>query len=266
MAETPAEADLWFRRFRAGAPSRCTLVCFPHAGGAATFFHPLSVLLGPDVEVVAVQYPGRQERRREAPAQDIGTLADSVSGLLPALGDGPFAFFGHSMGAIVAYETALRLQEHDPDRSPVALFCSGRRAPNTFRDEHAHLLSDDGLVDHVTELGGPSAEVLRDEEMRGMLLPAIRADYRALETYRARAGARVGTPVSVLIGDRDPLVTAEEAEAWRRHTTGPAEVRVFPGGGHFYLTREFATVAGHIRHRLSGVKPVRAGSGAARLP
>jgi len=250
MTGGPPAADRWFRSFPASRSAAGRLVCFPHAGGAATFFRPLSVLLGPAVAVVAVQYPGRQERRQEAPPADVGALADTVAELLSTLGDSPLAFLGHSMGAIVAFETALRLRDRDAGRAPAALFCSGRRAPATSRDECVHRLPDDALVDHVIALGGPAAEVLRDEEMRGLLLPTIRSDYRAIESYRGSPDARVDIPISVLVGDRDPLVTRAEADAWRLHTTKQADLRTFPGG-HFYLSREFPAVAAYLRSRLS---------------
>jgi surfactin synthase thioesterase subunit len=249
MTEISRDPDRWFRRFQAAPNPSYTLVCFPHAGGAATVFHPLSVLLAPNVSTVAVQYPGRQERRTEPVVEDIGTLADIASELLPALGDGPFAFFGHSMGAVIAFETAQRLERRHPGAAPVMLFASGRRAPGAGREERIRLLPDDGLIAHLTGLGGPGAQVLQDEEMRALLLPAIRGDYVAIENYRCRQGTSVGVPVSVLTGDRDPLVTLAEAEAWREHTTGPSDVRVF-SGGHFFLTAEFPAVAAHIRDRL----------------
>ncbi|KPI19100.1 Oleoyl-(acyl-carrier-protein) hydrolase [Actinobacteria bacterium OK074] len=224
--------DAWITRFRPLPDAPVRLVCFPHAGGSAGFFFPLVEPLAPDVELLAVQYPGRQNRRLEPCVDDIGALADAVAAALAEGGrsdDRPLALFGHSMGAVVAFETARRL-----DRPPLRLYASGRRAPGTHRAEHVHRRDDDGIVAELRELSGTDSRILGDEEILRMILPAIRADYRAVETYRPAPGATVDCPVSALVGDSDPRVTLDEARAWAGHTTGPFDLTVFTGG-HFYL-------------------------------
>ncbi|MGW0188016.1 thioesterase II family protein [Streptomyces sp. NPDC003362] len=231
MTGSAVDSDQWIRRYHpapAGDGTLPRLVCFPHAGGAATYFHEFSRRLQGTVDVLAVQYPGRQDRRTEPLPASLGELAERIATVLRPWTGAPLAFFGHSMGALIAFEVARRTR-------PGMLFASGRRAPSTHRDERVHLLDDDGLVAEATLLGGTDRRVLADPEMRELVLPVLRADYRLLETHRPDPGAVIDVPIEVLYGDRDPKVTAEEARAWDAHTSRDCEVHVFPGGGHFYL-------------------------------
>ncbi|GAA2728972.1 alpha/beta fold hydrolase [Actinocorallia aurantiaca] len=221
--------DLWISRFGPSGGARTRLVCFPHAGGSSSFFFPLARALAPDVEVVAVQYPGRQNRRSEPLLTRITDLVDGVLPELDRAGDLPWALFGHSMGAVVAFEAARRAA-----RPPLRLFASGRRAPSRIRDEDVHTRDDAGLIAELRRLGGTDPRVFDEPELLAGLLPAFRADYRAIETYRPDPGAAVGCPVTVLIGVEDPQVTEDEARSWRHHTTDRTDLHVFPGG-HFYL-------------------------------
>lgn len=247
MTGLMVDSEVWIRRFHApapGEPERTPLVCFPHAGGSAAYFHGLSRLLSPAVEVLAVQYPGRQDRRGEAPMEDVREIAAAVvAALAPWAGRRP-AYFGHSMGAVVAFEAA-RLSE------PSVLFASGRRAPSTHRAEAFHLLDDDALIAETERLSGVSSELLADPELRELVLPPLRADYRAIETYRPEPGAVVRAPVEVLVGDRDPRVDETEARAWAAHTTGEFGCTVIPGGGHFYLADRTTELAALITRRLA---------------
>jgi pyochelin biosynthesis protein PchC len=245
---TTVDSDAWIRRFHPGPAGAPRLVCFPHAGGSASFFYPVSEALGGAVEVLALQYPGRQERRKEEPIREIHALADTLTDVLRPWTAEPFAFFGHSMGAILAYEVALRLAQEGT--APVVLFASGRRAPSTHRMETVHQRDDDGVVEELKKLAGTEAALLADEELLRMILPAIRADYTAIETYTPRPGPVLTCPVSVLVGDSDPAVTLAEAQKWQDHTTGPFDLRSFTGG-HFYLTGHQREVIALIRNRLT---------------
>ncbi|WP_033287244.1 thioesterase II family protein [Streptomyces sp. NRRL F-525] len=233
MATPTRDRELWIQRFPAEGRSGTRLVCFPHAGGSASFYFPLSQALAADTEVLAVQYPGRQDRRKEVPVEDIQLLADHIADALDGRPELPTAYFGHSMGAVVAFEVARRLERRG--NGPALLFASGRRAPSTHREESVHQRDDDGVIDELKRLNGTDARVLADDELLRMILPAIRGDYRAIETYRCPPGPKLGCPVTVLVGDADPRTTLDEAHAWSTHTTGRFDLRVFPGG-HFYLS------------------------------
>ncbi|MFG2938841.1 thioesterase II family protein [Streptomyces sp. NPDC048282] len=234
------QGTLWIRRFapRPAAPVR--LVCLPHAGGSATFFAGLPALLGDGVDVLAVQYPGRQDRRGEPCAPSIDVLARQVTAELLPWTDRPLALFGHSLGAVLGFEVARALQA--AGRTPVALFASGRRAPSRHRPETAHRLDDEGLLREIRALSGTDSRVFADEELVRMVLPAIRADYRIVENHRAVPDPPLDCPITALTGIDDPKVTPEEAQAWREHTTAAFDLVAFPGG-HFYLTARAAEVA-----------------------
>ncbi|MET7685504.1 alpha/beta fold hydrolase [Streptomyces sp. NPDC005423] len=245
---TTTQTGAWIRRFHPAPQAAHRLVCFPHAGGSASFYFPVARALSPGADVLAVQYPGRQDRRHEPCLDSIGALADAVVTELEGWLDRPVTFFGHSMGASLAFEVARRLQA----RGTVlhGLFASGRRAPSTVRDERVHLLDDDALIEDISRLSGTDTQVLGDPEILRMILPSIRADYRAAETYRYTPGPPLSCPLFALTGDDDPQVTLAEADAWGEHTSGAFEVRVFPGG-HFYLNSQAPQViqalAAHLR-------------------
>ncbi|MFF1924531.1 thioesterase II family protein [Streptomyces sp. NPDC058221] len=242
------DTGVWIRRYRPAPDARVRLLCLPHAGGAASYYVPVAAALAPAADVLAVQYPGRQDRRSEEPLGDLRELADRVADAVDDGDDRPLAVFGHSMGAVLGYEVALRLEE--AGRGPVRLFVSGRRAPSAHRpSEEMHKRTDSALLEGVRRLSGTDAQVLDDEELVRMVLPAIRADYRAVETYELRPGDRVRCPVTVLTGDGDPMTTVEEARAWSVHSEGATDLHVFPGG-HFYLNDRSADVLAVIRTHL----------------
>ena len=247
------DRDAWLRRFRPAPAAPVRLVCFPHAGGSANYFMPVARAMAPGVDVVSVQYPGRQDRRSEPCVATIDELADLVVRVLDGSDKRPVAFFGHSMGATLAFEVALRLRAGG---GPALLFASGRRAPSTARVETVHLGGRRGILAELRALQGTESELLDDPEVLEMVLPALVSDYRAIETYGPRTEGRLDCPIVALVGDRDPKVTEAEARAWQRHTTGPFELRLFPGG-HFYLTERAADVIGLISARLAGLPTFR---------
>ncbi|MBK1786593.1 thioesterase [Prauserella sp. ASG 168] len=239
---------MWIRRYHSAPESATKLVVLPHAGGSASFYHPMSRALSSEIEVLTIQYPGRQERRGERCLDNIGELADRISEELIPWSGGRLAMFGHSMGAVLAFEITRRLKE-----PPVHLFVSGRRAPSRHRDERVHLLDDQGIIAEMKSMGGTAAAVLADEEVLRMALPAVRGDYRAVETYRCEPDVKVSSPITVLTGDSDPKVTPDEAAAWRGHTTGDVELKVFRGG-HFYLVDHAQAICELVAAEL-GARP-----------
>jgi surfactin synthase thioesterase subunit len=241
----------WIRRFNAAPAGGHRLVCFPHAGGAASYYFAFSRALAPAVDVLAVQYPGRQERRLEPLLDNVDALADGIVRALPRPDGVPFAFFGHSMGAVLAFEVARRLQE-DGRPMPTRLFVSGRRAPSRWRPGTVHLKDDAGLVAEMRAVGGTDPRLFDDDELVAAALPATRNDYRAIERYEYHPGAPLSCPVTALVGDADPQADVEDAEAWREHTGAGFALRVFPGG-HFYLDAHRAEVVGEILTTLGAV-------------
>jgi surfactin synthase thioesterase subunit len=241
MGRSNVEGSPWVRRL-SPSPARGgpRLLCFPHAGGAASYFAPLARALpastdadaGAGIEVLGLQYPGRQDRLSEPALDSIPALVEAIVPELRGWLDRPFALFGHSMGAIVAFEVALALEQQDVE--PLGLLASGRRAPSTWRDEHVHRGGDDRILAEVTRLAGTPSQLFADDDVRQMMLPALRADYKAIETYVWEPGRPLHCPIWALVGETDPLTTVHEAAAWSAHTTGPFQLRTFPGS-HFYF-------------------------------
>ncbi|MCX5010956.1 alpha/beta fold hydrolase [Streptomyces sp. NBC_00555] len=239
----------WLRRFHPAEEAPVRLFCFPHAGGSASYYFPVSRALSPRADVVAVQYPGRQDRRHEAVVDDVRTLADRVFAELRPWCDRPVALFGHSLGATLAFEVALRLEAAGV--TPAALFASGRRAPSLHReDERVHLAPDERLLATIKRMSGTDPAVLADDELLRAVLPAIRGDYKAAETYRYLPGPDLACPVVVLNGESDPEVTEQEALGWAAHTKGPCSFRSFTGG-HFYLNQHASEVIELVRQQLA---------------
>ncbi|MFD8396496.1 thioesterase II family protein [Streptomyces sp. NPDC059680] len=241
----------WFRRFTTAAGDGPRLVCFPHAGGSATAFKDLAHTLPANFDVVSVQYPGRQDRYGEAPFTALTPLIEAVAAELTrelAADPGrPYALFGHSMGALVAFETALLLARGELP-GPQRLFLSGRGGPETDSAPY-HLFGDAEVLDDVRRLGGTDQAMLDDPDLLELVLPALRADYRALGTYSWHGGEPLTAPVTALTGDSDPMTTVEDVRTWRAYTTGDFDVKVF-SGGHFYLFDHLDGVAAAVTEGL----------------
>ncbi|MFC8718965.1 thioesterase II family protein [Kitasatospora sp. NPDC057198] len=239
----------WFRRQPAsGGPATRRLVCLPHAGGAAGAFHGWAEHLGAGVELLAACYPGRQERLDEECLTSMEELADAVTAALLPFLDLPVHLFGHSMGATLGYEVALRLEREHGVR-PAGLHVSSRKAPHRITRNPAHLGTDQEIVAELHALGGTETRLLDDPDLFELLMPAIRADFRIVGSYPARPVRRLGCPVSGYVGDRDAGVTPADMAAWADAGTGPFDLRVFPGG-HFYLAEHREALVRDLAARI----------------
>ena len=232
-------AQAWLVRAEPRDRACLTLVCFPYAGGGASVFRRWSEWLPDEDDVAAVQPPGREQRLLEPVFRELDPLLrEIVSRLAPALTD-PFAFFGHSLGALLAYEVAHALRSQ---REPRCLFVSGCRAPHLppSRDP-IHRLPDRSFIDELRRLGGTPSEILDHDEMIQLLLPLLRADIGISETYVHRSRPRLTCPIVAFGGVNDPDVTAMALAAWGGHTEGPFTFQLFPGD-HFFLQESRAAL------------------------
>ncbi len=244
----PSNTGAWLRRYEPAENASVSLVCFPHAGGSAGFFVGMSRALAPAVDVIAVQYPGRQDRFGEPALDSITGLADQISDQLRGSQPRQLAFFGHSMGATVAFEVMRRLEAVQGD-TPIRLFASGRRAPSITTGSSLHSLSDDEFIAELSRLSADELPFADDELLRAAL-PTLRADYKAIEAYPYTPDALMSCPVTAFVGAHDPITSVEQASAWRNHTREHFDLRVFPGG-HFYLLAQAEQLFHEVRLRIN---------------
>ncbi|MFJ6516630.1 thioesterase II family protein [Streptomyces sp. NPDC091406] len=210
------------------------LVCLPFAGGGAGFYRAWKDLPDRAPRIVPLQLPGREELFIEDPFLDVIDAADALAPRIAELaGPGPVSLFGHSLGAVLAYEIARRL-ESDPGVEPRHLFVSGSPGPWTGRTRRASGLPDDAFLSRVQEFAGYEHDALADPDMRELLLPVLRADVEMHENYKPVSDEPLRTPVTSLRATGDQLVTREQAGEWRTATTGAFRL-VEPEGGHMYL-------------------------------
>ncbi|WP_282796365.1 alpha/beta fold hydrolase [Streptomyces sp. CC224B] len=259
-----AAGAAWFRVFKARPAARLRLICFPHAGGAASAFHELAGHLPDTVEVAAVQYPGRQDRFTEPVPDTLDELAAELAGAVAATLDRPTAFFGHSMGATVAFEVARKLRASHPG-APVRLFASARKAPHVDTRRALTFADDEAVMDYIRALGGAGARLLDEPELRELVLPVLRADFRLIAGHTHTPGAPLACPVTVVIGDEDASCTPADAREWARHTVAGQDTHALPGG-HFYLETAARQLADFLVARLDADVPGAAPAAASHAP
>jgi surfactin synthase thioesterase subunit len=229
------------------APER--LFCFTHAGGGPAFFRPWCKVFAPEIDVRPIQLPGREARLDESPYRNMRDLLDPLCAALEPYLDRPYALFGHSMGALVAYEVARRFTDGSGP-APSCLVVSGRRGPRIPSNRRIIFgLADDEFLAEVVRLGGMPQEILEQPDLVELLLPVLRADYELSETYQPLPGGRLTCAVAAYMGSADPEVEHSGLRGWRQETTGEFTLRVFPGD-HFYLKGERPDVLRAIRHDL----------------
>jgi surfactin synthase thioesterase subunit len=239
-------AKAWLVSRGRRAEATVGLYCFPHAGGAPGEYARWSDDM-PGIRVWALRPPGRGSRLYELPYARIEELVDAI--VTEAIFDHPFAFFGHSFGALVAFEVARSLRDHGKP-PPERLIVSACPAPRLIMPRPAprHLLPDDELLAEIERESGPlPAEVRGDPQLLEISLRGFRADLAMLETYTYRPGDPFDHPINAMVG-ADDRTGARMAE-WRDHTTGPFDVRIFRGS-HFYFRECRHEVLTYVRHAI----------------
>jgi surfactin synthase thioesterase subunit len=209
------------------------LFCFPYAGAGAAAYRLWPSHLSEDIEVVAIHPPGRAHRLREPPLTRIETMVETALTSLTSLMDRPFAVFGHSLGAVVAGEFARVLQAQG--RSPAHLFVSSRPPPLDVAGQLHQLPHADFIAAMNARYQGIPEEILAHPDLLTLLLPSLRADIEALETFRPHHDrAKIACPTTVYGGEFDQTVSQADLESWNEETAEPCRIRVFPGD-HFYF-------------------------------
>ncbi|MGH9971827.1 MAG: thioesterase II family protein [Pyrinomonadaceae bacterium] len=224
----------WLVRYGALPRPRLRLFCFPYAGGAAHVFRQWPQKLGPDVEICAVEPPGRGTQMREKPFMNLFDLVAAAAPVLAPYMDCPFAFFGHSMGAMISFELARHLRKTG-GKEPAHLFLSGCRSPQLAHTRAVtYDLPEPEFVEDLRQLKGTPAEVLEHSELLQLMLPLLRADFAITQTYRYVEEAPLSCPLTIFGGLEDDEATGENLGPWRELTTGAFCLHMLPGD-HFFL-------------------------------
>ena len=234
---------------------RARLLCFPHAGGGVAPFYRWSSWLPPEIQLLPVKLPGREDRIREPAMDELPRLVEAISDAIDPGLDGPFAVVGHSMGATIAFELARR-RRRQAKRMPACLILAACPAPQLPQKAvPIHRLPDGEFLDklHVRYQGIP-AEVASQKDLMRLLLPTLRADFKLVETYRYQPEPPLDCPILALAGDEDQQVTMAEVSAWREQTSAAFSLRIFPGG-HFFLHEAAGSVVPILCRHLDALLP-----------
>lgn len=235
------------------ADADLTLICFGPAGSGASQFRAWNRLAPAWLRIVGVQLPGREQRYREAPYTDAMALAHELAAAVTEARFGQFAFFGHSFGALLAFESARRLRDAGA-RQPGWLGVAGRPAPHVphaYRKTYA--LPQDEFVDVLRSYGGTDARILEKPDLMGFFLPAIRADLEANTEYVYQAGAPLAMPLMAIRGRQDMVCSAAELSAWSELTSAGCTL-LEADGGHFFFNQNIGEFLGTVIGTLHAMR------------
>lgn len=229
----PPAPDPWLIYRRALPGARFRLFCFPYGGGGASVYTRWQSAMPQGLEIFPVQTPGRENRFAEEPIADMTQMVDLLLEVVTPYLDLPFALFGHSVGALEAFELARRLRRHGL-RSPEWLFVSGHPSPGSPpRLPPVHRLPMAAFMEAMREHYAMDPAILAQPEVMELIYPTLRADYELVETYVLGGEPPLEMPISAFGGRLDPETTEGEIEAWKRHTTGSFKHRMFDGNHMF---------------------------------
>lgn len=224
----------WISRSSLQVQARLRLFCFPYAGGGTAIYHSWPEKLPSNVEVCAIQLPGRGSRLMEKPFRRMPALVSALEDALVPWLDKPFALFGHSMGALIAFELARRLQSRRK-MEPLHLFVSGAGAPYVpSRGLPLHDLPEGEFFEALRGLDGTPDELLKNDDLLRLILPTLRADFAICETYHYRNGLMLNCPITAYGGLQDRRVYRSDLKAWHTETNVAFSMQMLPGS-HFFL-------------------------------
>ncbi|HZM78509.1 MAG TPA: alpha/beta fold hydrolase, partial [Candidatus Limnocylindrales bacterium] len=226
-------SSAWIRISAPRPRARVRLFCLPHAGGGASSYTAWTRALPEHIEVCAAQLPGRETRIEEPAVTDIHAMARTLAEVITAHVDLPFAIFGHSLGAAIAYEVAQELRRRGGPQ-PLRLFASGARAPHLpLSGPRLADLPTDELIAGLAAIGGIPVELLDRREYLDLIAPSLRSDLVIAENHQTAIGEPLPYPITALTGEDDAHVPLDHVREWERHTSAGFKALVFPGG-HFF--------------------------------
>jgi medium-chain acyl-[acyl-carrier-protein] hydrolase len=248
-----ADFDRWFVRPMPGAArARIRLVVFPFAGGGPGAFSDWRNQLGPEIDFLVLQLPGRERRIAESPLTEISAAVAAIADAMGSAFDLPFAMFGHSMGAMLAFETIRHLRRHRRSM-PAHLFVSGFRAPDLPDPRPRVARTDDAtFIAELRRLGGTTQAVLYHRELMELLLPALRADFDMVESYRFAPDEPLPCPITAFVGSSDHEATPAVMAGWERQTDRRFVLHAI-SGSHFFVLDEPKTIISAVRTQLDAL-------------
>lgn len=224
----------WFPNIHARARVEFKLFCFPYAGGTASIYRNWANHLPTTIQVIPVELPGRGGRLSEPPFVSVTPLVSALAGAMVPLLDAPFAFYGHSMGAVIAFELA-RYLHRTTGRGPHALFPSGRRAPHVpDTDPVTYNLPHDEFIEELRRIDGTPSEVLEHAELMELMIPMLRGDFQLIQTYEYTEGGPLQCPIFAFCGLGDDEENRELMLKWKEQTGARFKLHMLPGD-HFFL-------------------------------
>ncbi|GLV53947.1 thioesterase [Dictyobacter sp. S3.2.2.5] len=255
MSSHPNDKSWLFFPQKQQRESQVRLFCFPYAGGGASIYNSWAEELPAQIELCALQLPGRENRFAEPPFTNLNQLVETLLPVLKPYLDVPFAFFGHSMGALTAFELARAIR-NAYGWEPEYLFVSGHSAPHVPRQRKTlHHLPTADFIQEVRKLNGTPEEVLQSEELLELFLPLLRADFELCETYAYQSQAKLSCPIVALGGLQDEDVPRDALEGWCEHTSAHFCRRFFYGD-HFFLHRHRQYLTKFIAQKLLNLNTV----------
>jgi surfactin synthase thioesterase subunit len=247
------DSTAWLIRLPCSTP-RVQLLCLHHAGGGASGFLPWKAHLSPDIELCAVQLPGRGTRMQEPPVREFDALVNSLIEVIRHHVRAPYAFFGHSMGGLISFEVARRCQQLGLPLPQHLIVSASSAPPSRGAPKRLHELDDKALIEALREYNGTPPEALAHPELMEMMLPVVRVDFAMLAGYRYEPGPPLPVPITVLAGKQDPHVPQESLDRWQECTQLPCRRHEFDGG-HFYLQGQTEAVVALVNRTLSATHP-----------
>jgi len=248
--QTQIDENSTYRYYPSFNPNTDTLVCFPYAGGSASIFHPYSDALTKHWELLVMQYSGREWRFRSPLKNSLSDMADEIAESLYGLDTSKMIFFGHSMGAKIAFEVAARLP-----LKPKLLITSCSPAPNfSPSNRPKNDYTDQTLSDYLKKLGGISSEALENKELMSIVLPIIRSDFQNLDQYSDTVTrTSINVPIVSLAGKEDSAVNREFVREWREWTNRDFFIKDVEGGHFYFQEQSPQTFAAHLNSILMSV-------------
>jgi len=239
IAPARSVGDAWWTPMRRTPSATRCLFCFPYAGGNASLFRAWPAGLPTDLQIYALQLPGRASRIAEPPLTSLPLLVDRIGEACLASARGlPYAFFGHSLGAVLSFEVA-RWMRRRGSALPWQLVVAGRRAPDCPQYlPPTHQMTDADLIESLARMDGTSPDVLRDAELMQIMLPTLRADFGLAEGYTYVTEPPLACGITVIGGQDDPESQEGRLEGWQTQTSGRFDCHLLDGGHFFIRTME----------------------------